>query len=360
MYLHTYLQANFFTFYVHDGETLSSEPKSLVCDSPQQFKGLAIMDLNQGDLCPFVGSTRMSPTLLPLIQTSRMTEAPEEIEVGRGDGAVVLHRTQTVSGAFDSFGMTTTPSHPRTSTTPLPVTVSHPTSSTAPLSPIPLPATLPLATSATSEVPWTASASSEVPWTASASSEVPWTTSASSEVPWTWGTDKGDGALLRHAPGAGVFCEWLLAGNVCLCVLATASTLVTLLRLAVWYRGAYKLLSVTLARRAGAREVRLCGNREVVYRSVLFVSSRGAEGVKGGPVYKTTLHREPGTQIALQQWSDVMDEGEGGAAWRQRFSVLLRQEREGPGGGREEREWVVGAWLAQHLPTVTPDSLPAP
>ncbi|XP_061620539.1 platelet glycoprotein Ib alpha chain-like [Phyllopteryx taeniolatus] len=329
MYLHAYINDFFFNFYVRDSKTITRDPKSVVCHSPQRSKGRAIIDLDQEDLCP-----PPTPTLIAAIATSRVTEVLEESEGGRGDGPVVWRPALTTSSASDRFGATTTMSLPTTPTAPLPATTSHSTTSTVPLptTPTPLPAVLSLVMPSSSELPLT----------------------------WRWGTEKGDAAPLRHVPGAGVFCTWLLAANVCLCVVAAVSTLVTLVRLAVWYRGAYKLLSVTLARGGGARQVRLYGGREVVYRSVLFVSCQGAEGVKGGPVYRTTLHREPGTQIALQQWSDVMGVGDGGAGWRQRFSVLLRQEREGPGGGREERDWVVGAWLAQHLPGVSLEGSPAP
>ncbi|XP_061525678.1 platelet glycoprotein Ib alpha chain-like [Phycodurus eques] len=356
MYLHTYIKDFFFNFYVRDSKTITRDPKSVVCHSPQRSKRRAIIDLDQDDLCPPPTPALMAATALPPRPTSRETEALEEIEGGRGDGPVVWRPALTTSSASDRFGATTTMSRPTTPTAPLPATTSHPTTSTVPLPTTPtpsLPATTSHPTTSTVPLPTT-----PTPLPAILSLLTP----SSSEFPltWRWGTDKGDAAPLRHVLGAGVFCVWLLAANVCLCVVAAVSTLVTLVRLAVWYRGAYKLLSVTLARGGGARQVRLYGSREVVYRSVLLVSCQGAEGVKGGPVYRTTLHREPGTQIALQQWSDVMGVGDGGAGWRQRFSVLLRQEREGPGGGREERDWVVGAWLAQHLPGVTLEGSPAP
>lgn len=127
--------------------------------------------------------------------------------------------------------------------------------------------------------------------------------------------------------------------------MGAVSSLVTIVRLVVLYRGAYKPLRVALASAGGIQQVRLCGGATAVYRSVLFVSCNEEE-----TVYRTTLHRAPGTQVALQQWSDVVGRRQDGAGWRQRFSVLLRQEREGPDGGREERDWVVGSWLAQHLP----------
>ncbi|XP_077400257.1 uncharacterized protein LOC144034934 [Vanacampus margaritifer] len=324
-YLHTYLEDFYFNFYVRDGKIISRDPKSLVCHSPQRSKGRAVMVVDQDDLCPPSTTPQTATTPLPPSVTSSVTEGPEwKSEGARGDGPVARQPAVTTSS-------TSLPEHSRTTTT-----VSRPTTPTSSL-----PTTESLLTTLTATLPTT----------------LPAVTPASSEVPrtWRWERNEGGATPLRHMPGAGVFCVWLFAGNVCLCVLGAASSLMTLVRLVVLYRGAYKPLSTALATGGGAQQVRVYGGMTAVYRSVLFVSRKEGEMVQGGPVYRTTLHRAPGTQVALQQWSDVLGEHQDGAGWRQRFSVLLRQEREGPDGGREERDWVVGAWLAQQIPSLTPE-----
>ncbi|XP_077355996.1 uncharacterized protein gp1ba [Festucalex cinctus] len=333
-YLRTYLEDFYFNFYVRDGKIISRDHKSLVCHSPQQSKGQAVFDVALDYLCTTPTPPQIPTSLLPPSFTSSVTEGPEwESEGVRGDGLIAKQPAPptTSSVSFPDHSSTTTTvlttlaPQPPTVTPSRPTTESLPTTSTATL-----PATLPAVTPTDSEVPWT----------------------------WRWGKNEGGATPLRHTPGAGVFCVWLFAGNVCLCALGAASSLMILVRLVVLYRGAYKPLSAALATEGGAQQVRLYGGTTSVYRSVLFVNREEGEMVQGGPVYRTTLHRAPGTQVALQQWSDVMGERQDGTGWRQRFSVLLRQEREWP-GGREERDWVVGAWLAQQLPGVTPEWWPA-
>ncbi|XP_037118574.1 platelet glycoprotein Ib alpha chain isoform X2 [Syngnathus acus] len=359
MYLYTYLQDFYFNFYVRDGKIISREPQSLVCQSPQQSKGRAIIQLNLDDFChPTLPQTATTSTTTTTTTTStttttttttlapsptfRVTEGPdEESEESRGDGAIFgpLAMTTSSTSLPDHSSPTTALSSFTTSTASLPTTESLPTTQMASL-----PAT-------TESLPITPTA-----YLPSASTAV---TATSFQVPRTWGWDEGGATPLRHVPGTGVFCVWLFAGIACLCAMGAVSSLMTVIRLVVLYRAAYKPLSAVSGGRS--RQVRLYGGTTAVYRSVLFVS-REEEGDGPRQVYRTSLHRTPGTQVALQQWSDVLGErqnGEGGAGWRQRFSVLLRQEREGPDGRREERDWVVGAWLAQNLPSVTADCQPS-
>ncbi|KAM9835431.1 platelet glycoprotein Ib alpha chain [Syngnathus typhle] len=346
MYLHTYLQDFSFNFYVRDGKSIEREPKSLVCQSPERSKGRAIFQLKQDDFCPpTTPQTAATTTTLAPSPTFRVTEGPnEESENSRGNGAIFGRLAMTTSSTSlpDHPSPTTALSSFTTSTASLPTTESLPTTQMASL-----PAT-------TESLPITPTA-----YLLSAPTAV---TATNSEVPRTWGWDEGGATPLRHEPGTGVFCVWLFAGIACLCAMGAVSSLMTVIRLVVLYRAAYKPLSATaLVRGGGSRQVRLYGGTTAVYRSVLFVS-REEEGDGPRQVYRTSLHRTPGTQVALQQWSDVLGErqnGEGGAGWRQRFSVLLRQEREGPDGRREERDWVVGAWLAQNLPSVTADCQPS-
>ncbi|XP_049617111.1 platelet glycoprotein Ib alpha chain isoform X2 [Syngnathus scovelli] len=357
MYLYTYLQDFSINFYVRDGKSISTDPQSLVCQSPQRSKGRAIVQLNQDDICPpttprtpaatataTATATTTTTTLAPS-PTFWVTEGPdEESEDSRGDGAIFGRLAMTTSSTSlpDHSSPTTALSSVTTSTASLPTTESLPTTQMASL-----PAT-------TESLPITPTA-----YLPSAPTAV---TATSSEVPRTWGWDEGGATPLRHVPVTGVFCVWLFAGIACLCAMGAVSSLMTVIRLVVLYRAAYKpLRAAALVRGGGPRQVRLYGGTAAVYRSVLFVS-REEEGDGPRQVYRTSLQRTPGTQVALQQWSDVLGErqnGEGGAGWRQRFSVLLRQEREGPDGRREERDWVVGAWLAQNLPSVTADCQPS-
>ncbi|XP_038586430.1 platelet glycoprotein Ib alpha chain [Micropterus salmoides] len=136
--------------------------------------------------------------------------------------------------------------------------------------------------------------------------------------------------------GAGVFCCWLFAGCLLLCMASAACILATLARMVVWYRKVYKPLSLLLARRGGSHEgVKLLtsGGREerevagggvmALYRSVLFIHREG-----------DAMEREDG------------DEGheEGGEGGKEKLLVTLEptgggatREEEGERGRREER-----------------------
>ncbi|XP_077445609.1 uncharacterized protein LOC144066135 [Stigmatopora argus] len=322
-YLNTYLKDFYFNFYVRDGLIKSVDPKSLVCHSPPWFKSRALHDIQEDDMCRSSPPPPTAPATTLPGPTAGVTEGHDAAEIyGRGDGAVIRRPAPTTSPA------------------PLPSTTWNPTTLTPSLPPTASPAPLP--TTAWNPTTLTRSLS-------------PSTLSPPAEVLRTWrsGGAQNDAVSLRRSPA--VFCVWLSAAYVCLCAATLVSALLTLVKLAVWYKVAYKPLSLALAgRRAGVAK----GGRRAVYRSMLFVS-REAEAV----LYTTSLRRAPGTERALEQWSGAVDGRQGGeteVGWRQRFSVLLRQEREVPGGGREERDWVVGAWLAQHLPGVTHDDAPLP
>ncbi|XP_061665000.1 carboxypeptidase N subunit 2-like isoform X2 [Syngnathoides biaculeatus] len=188
MYLHTYLQAYFFNFYMYDGQTFNASKTSLVCHSPQRLKDRAIFHLNQGDLCPPTQPPQTAATLLRLNSTSSVTDVQEEsADIGQW----------ITSGTLDQYGTTTTASHPTTST--------------------PIPATISVGTPAGAEV---------------------------AEV-----RDERYDASLPHMSCANVLCLWLLATNVCVCLLMVASTLLTLVRLRVWYRRASYMETQRLEKR---------------------------------------------------------------------------------------------------------------
>lgn len=182
-----------------------------------------------------------------------------------------------------------------------------------------------------------------------------------------------------------------------LCVASAACILATLACL-IRYRTVYHVL----VRRAGGDEgVRqeVAGGVKALYRSVLFIhregeamegtDDRGGEGGaervlvtpepaggeaetreqgrqgRGGEnrgVYRKTLYRLISKEEAVEGWRDVMEEcrvssevgggrDEGvdrersrGEVSRKNYSIILREEREEAGGGREELDWIVGGW----------------
>lgn len=138
--------------------------------------------------------------------------------------------------------------------------------------------------------------------------------------------------------GAAVFCLWLFAGCLLLCVAAAACIVATLVGLVTWYRRVYLPLSVMLARRriGGGEAVRLLtysggeekgvagGGVKQLYRSVLFIHREGggAEEAGGG---------------AMEGEGGDIEKGDGG---RERLLVVLEPTGGdgGAGGGGATRE----------------------
>ncbi|KAF1381079.1 hypothetical protein PFLUV_G00170760 [Perca fluviatilis] len=162
----------------------------------------------------------------------------------------------------------------------------------------------------------------------------------------------------RAGRGAGVFCFWLFAGCVLLCVASAACSLATFVRLIVWYRRAYRPLSAMLARGVGRGEVlRLltCSGRKkkevgkggggvmAVYRSVLFVHRDGGDateredGGKGGDA----TEREDGGKGG--DATEREDGGKGVKGGSERLVITLEpsgaanRKVEGESGKREEK-----------------------
>nr|XP_020514045.1 platelet glycoprotein Ib alpha chain-like [Labrus bergylta] len=152
---------------------------------------------------------------------------------------------------------------------------------------------------------------------------------------------------------AGLFCCWLFAGCLLLCVVSAGCILVTVWRLIVWYRRVYKPLTVTLARKGESEGLRLltCNRREEevgggggmmsLYRSVLYVNREEGEAMEGEDraeegeagkvepllvtlkptgggatreeedergVYRKTLYRQVRKEEAIEGWRDVVEE----------------------------------------------------
>lgn len=160
--------------------------------------------------------------------------------------------------------------------------------------------------------------------------EVQAATTTMGTPPWVM-ADPGSRQRGEVSPvgGAAVFCLWLFAGCLLLCVAAAACIVATLVGLVTWYRRVYLPLSVTVARRRG-------GGGEAV--RLLTYSGEEVKEVAGGGVkqlYRSVLfiHREGGDAIeseggAMEGEGGAIEEGDGG---RERLLVLL--EPTGGDGG---------------------------
>lgn len=161
--------------------------------------------------------------------------------------------------------------------------------------------------------------------------------------------------------------------------------ILTLVKLASWYKTMYKPLKLS----GGAQAARLS---PINYRSVLFVHTEGSaseevreeangEGqrlpvtlrltgiqraaekgnVEETVVYRKTVHRLISKEEELGAWRDVMeecrftaeaakeeeelkDEGMDSSRNGSGYSLILRQNVEQAGGGTEEVDWVIGGW----------------
>ncbi|XP_030580094.1 platelet glycoprotein Ib alpha chain [Archocentrus centrarchus] len=245
-------------------------------------------------------------------------------------------------------------------------------------------------------------------------------TAAAMSIPFRVASDVQQHEKVSSVRPAGVFCIWLFAGCLLLCLALAASILATVANMVIWYRRIYKPLCMKLAARRGTSEGMMLltynrvegkevggGGVMALYRSVLFVHREAGEGMErenrdergegegeerllvalkptgGGAiredeseksgreergVYKKTLYRLLSREEEIEGWRDVMEEcqvykedgsrravgqhrgmdrlssrgGEGVS--KKRYSVILREEREEVGGGKEELDWVVGGW----------------
>ncbi|XP_074555289.1 uncharacterized protein gp1ba [Halichoeres trimaculatus] len=296
--------------------------------------------------------------------------------------------------------------------TTLPTAMPSTAVPSTPMPSTPMPSTaVPSTAVPSTAVPSTAVPSTAVPSTAVPSTTVPLTTMPSTAPPATTTPVTGAPTRLKASTvrGAGVFCFWLFAGLLLLCVASAATMSLTLWRLLVWYARVYRPLSKAIGSKGGSEGLRLLphGGREeketpgggggviALYRSVLYIhreegeapesgetaqegeeggtnqlpvslnptGEAGAEG--GGGVYRKTLYRLISKEDEIEGWRDVVEEcrvsaeeggrrggrQEGGmsrerrgGASRKRYSVILREEKEEAGQGKEELDWVVGGW----------------
>ncbi|XP_051251457.1 leucine-rich repeat transmembrane protein FLRT3 [Dicentrarchus labrax] len=476
-YLRRYIDDYEFNIYVRDGPLIRVEAESVMCDSPQWHKGKPVMSLEESDLCspsssgPTANFYPQTTTYGPLMIPAATTKSPLPPTTAASTPATTFFRT--TSTTF----IPTTARAPSSSATAIVEelhTVYHrvvtwsrfiewsdysgsdvkgtmrlvelhtPTSSSlhtvkpSTESPVKMTTAVPTKpTETTTFVPSTVK-----PTTAKVQEVTKTTTIPSWVIAEPGSRRRGRVSAVR---GAGVFCIWLFAGCLLLCVASGACILATLARMVIWYRRVYKPLS--MRRRGGSEGVRILtysrqeekevagGGVMALYRSVLFIQREGGEamedggkegeerggkerllvslepsggasamkeeegerggreerggkerllvsvdmsggvgamreeeGERGGReergVYRKTLYRLLSKEEQVEGWRDVKeecwvpaedggkrgkDEGggrerSGGEVSRKSYSVILREEREEAGGGREEVDWVVGGW----------------
>lgn len=397
-----------------------------MCDSPQRHKGTPVTSLEESDLCSASGprgdfyqpTTQYSfypstsppdtvpSTSSPLDSTTFVDLYTMHTTIRRSwheaitsliEWSEYSHKettTETTVGFHDltTHSTTSTARHlTKTQTTPVETTTTIAVTTTLPTT------TMNIVTTTTIE--------------ATTASEALTTTTKSSP------DEKQEREKSISSRPAGVFCIWLFAGCLVLCVASAACILATLASMAIWYRRVYKPLCLRLARRRGGSEglMLLTYNRVegkgvggegvmALYRSVLLVHREAGEGMQsedvgegregdrkqgqlvilkpaGGEatreeegerngkeeraVYKKTLYRLLSKEEEIEGWRDVVEEcrvseedggqkgyrgierersrgGEGVS--KKRYSVILREERQDVGGGKEELDWVVGGW----------------
>ncbi|CAL8241208.1 unnamed protein product [Merluccius merluccius] len=387
-YLNEYLNDYESTVYVRDGTLIKVDAESVVCESPVSLRGRAVMRLTKEEYCPLQSTVAVAE-----VQTT----------------ATTLPTTTTISTATmlptTTSAATTLPTTTSAATT-LPTTTSAAT-------------TLPTTTSTantlpTSTVPWAMPISGTWSWithtewwyasTVSPSIDhqtSPPRTTAPSMMPTTnMATGEVRLGASRDVGAAHVFCAWLFAGCVLLCVGSMAYTVLCTVWLVIWFHRVYTpfINGLRKKRKGGGRleSVRLLscplgrrdkeergGGATALYRSILLVSremehtqgERDREEGQGGEKEREgerdrdnegqggTREREGERTLITLRPADVGGERKGGGgeesfrvsisrqeeiAYRvggrggalgSRYSVVLREEREGG-----VRDWVVGGW----------------
>lgn len=206
-------------------------------------------------------------------------------------------------------------------------------------------------------------------------------------------------AQANGSRGTGVICFWLFLAYLIVFLALMVYVLVTLVKLVSWYKTMYQPLKLS----SGRETVKLLSTN---YRSVLLVHTGGnaSEEVQEGEnkarsheevqrrpvtleltgihrapergeqrgnvadalVYRKTVHRLISKEEELGAWSDVVEECWMTAKAGQKeeelkdeetdyarsgesvpghcYSLILRQNVEPAGGGKEEVDWVIGGW----------------
>ncbi|KAF6733400.1 Platelet glycoprotein Ib alpha chain [Oryzias melastigma] len=381
-YLRRYMDDYELNFYVRDGRDIRSAPDSVVCDSPERHRSVPLVSIEESDLCPAELPPRgdllpvlterphlttpapqppPSPSPPPAETTLPPTAPPHEVVSWIWIQNFTRFHVWSYSSDSEETGGVLQVWPEETVTPPEDQTWSRNPTSTS---------RTPTSRTSTSRTP-TSRTSTIRTWTPTTGTSTS-RPSAAAVGGATARPSRRGGVSVRwvSAAAAGVFCVWLFAGCVLLCTVSAACTFLTLVKMVTWYREVYTPLAA--AQRAGHEERVLlrpvgmeggaggageAGGVRALYRSVLFIHRDTTEGGAAGGVrgeesgvYRKTMFRLLSREEEVQGWREVMEECRtrpqegGGGASRKRYSVILREEREGSAGRREELDWVVGGW----------------
>ncbi|KAF7645206.1 hypothetical protein LDENG_00208450 [Lucifuga dentata] len=349
-YLRRYLDNYEYNVYVRDGPLIQSDVESVVCDSPEEQRGKAVVRLEESDLCspPPTGDAATGPQHEPttaaasansmttsasananaMSLTASATATPPQAVPARTTSlvsptAAVLVYTQHHSTVtwYHTFTRRIEWSHHSGSEVRGDGSGSHAMTSTKHTFAVDH------ASSATTSIPEPAE-TSLLP--VSTKTTVVVVTPTPIPLPVTFdptGSQRHRGIVVA---GAGLFCLWLFAGCVLLCTASGVCTAVTLARLVSWYRTVYRPIRAKLdGRRKGGEEgVRLlmCSMRgqEEVQQEV-----GGAEGVMA--LYRSVL-------FISREGGEEEERGDGGGGERERVFIKLESAE----NGGETREEVAG------------------
>ncbi|KAI3376421.1 hypothetical protein L3Q82_016442 [Scortum barcoo] len=407
-YLRRYLDEYEFNVYVRDGPIINNNVESVVCDSPRWHKSKPVTSLEESELCS--PATEFGPTgdfyqpiitfppdktttAATILATIKLTTPPMTITPTTATSPfpttsappatppafveelhTVYHRVVTWSWyqtitrfiEWSNYSRSVISEAPRILTVqPTLPTVRRSTES--PIKPFPTTTSVPSTTTSTTPNFQTTTTTSVPSTTTSTTPNFQTTTTTT--VP-SWVIDEHGGqqrGKISAVVGAGVFCLWLFAGCLLLCVASAVCILVTLARLVIWYRRVYKPLCVMLTRRGrGSEGIRLLtydrreeemtgggggGGVMALYRSVLFINREGEEAMEGNDggrdgegggeggqerllvtleptggggamtreegerkgreergVYRKTLYRVLSKEEEIEGWRDVMEE----------------------------------------------------
>ncbi|XP_073330938.1 uncharacterized protein [Pagrus major] len=338
-YLRRYLDDNEMNVYVRDGPIIRSDGESVVCDSPQRFKGSPVLNLEESHLCSpatETGPTETGPTGDLDQQMTAMTPnkgTTAATTINYPPPAPTTHRPPPPTHrppppthrpppppTHRPPPPTHRPTHrpPPPTHRPPPPTHRPPTARPPPPTHRPPPPTHrppppthrpthrppppthrpppPTHRPPTARPP-PCPTESVPPTVTSTTPKVQVVTTTTKTPPWVIADlSRRQSGEVGAVGGAAVFCLWLLAGCVLLCSAVAACILTTLAGLVTWYRRVYQPLSVRLARRrrGGGEAVRLLtysrgevnevagGGVMEVYRSVLFIHREGGGAIETG------------------------------------------------------------------------------
>ncbi|XP_060922627.1 platelet glycoprotein Ib alpha chain [Limanda limanda] len=245
-YLHGYID-DYANVYVRDGPVVTLRLESVICDSPQRLKGQPLMSLTESDWCPTDAASSTVTSVSSFPATTITAAATVASTVATLQPHTEHYRVstrswyQTFTRSFEWSSISQTGPEVRNLSFGSHLPSESPVSTSTAAS---------MRARTTESVPSTVT--STTPELKLITATAP--TEAANTPGSTWVSDRAAGGERGGrvgAVGAGVFCFWLFAVCVLLCVVSAACILATLARLVDWYRKVYKPLNVALARRGG-------------------------------------------------------------------------------------------------------------